>query len=242
MFNSWKKAIELDSVISNRYFELLKKILLFKSDEYVVDHNDLTAIVLEIEDYYDKCVTAMCQERNIDETKSILDILEEPVEDLLQKYIPGQKTTNNYEEFSIRDLYERVDSCDNKLSVLFKDNDQIRKDILNIVLYDLIRKYGKSNGPERALLLSKLLPGSTSSGIAMQYATYSNRYDEKFIRFLKVYLQQPTSTESIYWIPSYFDGDKKTKYCVEELHDVIDEIESVTKVNIRSNGRQKSKI
>lgn len=235
MFDSWKKAIELDEVIANRKNRLLKKINSIKGKNgsstvvYHADNEDLAMLVETIEEYFNSFVTKICNKRQVNEESSILNIIEEVPEALI-------------EEFNINGFNNSVNIFNNDLCKLFKCDTDIKDSILDIVLYELINDYGKIRGPERALLFAKIMPENVAAGIAVKYASYSNIYDENFIRFLKEYLKLPSATEYIYWFPRYFDGYKKVKYCVEELHDVIDAIEFQTGNVVRSNERQKVKM
>ena len=205
---SWKKSIELDYAIANEY----KKIK--NESRKLLDDSDIAVFVEVLGEYYNAFITRICNAQEVDEKGNLFEIMELPVEELLQ-------------EFNIPEFYgvlKHYSQYSENVLKLFNNSEEIRKNMMKIVQYNLIEDYGKSYGPERAFILAKMFPESASSTIPMAYASYKDRYDEKFIRFLKDYLELPNSSESIYWIPKYFDNVKndKYKYCVEELGTMID--------------------
>ena len=232
---NWEDELELSKVIKKNERETLTNISYIRDEtkqgeliKYNINYVELITTIQIIKEYYLTCLEKMCKKRFIDPNGSILNIIEEPVEDLLG-------------EFDINYLFGLVSDLNVDVHKIFSNYPSIRKKILNLVLYELINQFGKSNGPERALLFSKMLPESTSPEIAMKYASYDNVYDERFIRFTKEYLKLPSASESIYWAPKYFDNDPKTKYCVEELRNIINDYNEKTRDFIRRNEKQKIK-
>lgn len=130
--------------------------------------------------------------------------------------------------FNMNELYKILKESTNYEKQRFEQDDNFRRNIMLASLYDIISSNGKYRGAEYGLIFAKAFNYNIS--VPMQYASYDGMFDERFIKYVDTYLGLG-GTDKMYWLPSYFDMNKKNKYDMEELYKVIDIISSYLNEN-----------
>lgn len=120
--------------------------------------------------------------------------------------------------FNMNELYKVLNENSNYEKQKFEYDDNFRRKIMNVALYEIISLNGKEKGSEYGLIFAKMF--NFSLELPMQYASYDGMYDERFIKYVDTYLGLGGST-TLYWLPNYFDNIEKNKYDMEDLNEIV---------------------
>lgn len=221
MFGIGRKANKIEYRINYKIKEL-NNFEPFCMPEEINQYTDMIA------DYVENFIIDYATKKGYNPTGVIIDLIEESQEDLINA-------------FNIPKYYASLSSNAETRNLHFKSNNNnyVRKTLLDIAMYKLVLRGGKTIGPERALMLAKIMPAADAS-IAMRYATYGTcvLMDERFARFVKEYLSLPNSSESIYWFRNYFDNTKNWDH-QQELREIIDNFDYDVRAEVRGVSKKK---
>lgn len=121
------------------------------------------------------------------------------------------------EIFDNNNLYNLLDRHKNYAKEKFKNEDNFRRKVLELSLYEIIEQNGKGKGSEYGLLFAKIF--NFDIALPMSYASYDGIFDPKFVKFYSTYLDL-NGSKNIYLFPNYYSGDPKSKYNMEDLSEL----------------------
>ena len=221
MFGRGRKANKIEYRIEYRAREL-NRFEPFCMPLEIDQYTDMIA------DYVEDFIIDYATERGYDPNGTILDLIEESQEELIN-------------EFNIPKFYATLASNSETRDLHFRSNNNsyVRHSLLDIAMYKLVIRGGKTVGPERALMFAKIIPAA-DAGIAMRYASYDGNQltSKEFARFVKEYLALPYSSETLLWFRNYFSGTKNWDD-QQELREVIDGFDNDIKEEIRGISKKK---
>lgn len=204
--NSYEKAYNLDLKINN----IIKDI---KKNNSSLDEEELRRLIDGFTDWFmnQSNITSTNMYKENDMLKFALEkqevLLQNFNMNLLLKYL---------KESSLEHYHNKI-----------VDDDLFRRKILYCTLLNTIKVGGRYKGAEYGLVFSKTFGFDLS--IPLHYASYDSRMDNKRLKeYIDTYIELGGS-KHVYWLPNYFDNDKKSKYCMEELEYVISYIDNLSK-------------
>jgi len=101
----------------------------------------------------------------------------------------------------------------------FLSDDNYRREVMFLSLIQIIIQGGKTYGAEYGLVFAKT--HNFDLGVPMHYASYEcGMNDPKLKEYIDAYLKSGGSKD-VYWLPKYYEENKKNKYNMEELEYVI---------------------
>lgn len=210
--SSTEKAYNLELIIGRLKRNILKK------DETVNDrHLDelINTIALYHKDRFERVPNMLYK----DENKDLVDLAKE-----------DEKTLT--EIFNMNNLYQILKLHPNYTKERYKNDDDFRRKVMRIVLYEVIDQNGKGKGAEYGLIFAKIFNFDVS--VPMHYASYDGMFDPAFLKYYDTYLGIGGSPYT-YWLPNYYDNDSKSKYNLEDLSDLTPQLKSyINKYKINS--------
>ena len=202
MFKSiTEKSYNLELVVKRLERHLAKK-------DTKINEKQLSGLVNTVAVYYKNKFKSIPEELYKGENKDLLDLAKED-ENTLR------------ELFEIGNLYQLLDLTSNYEKEKFKKDDDFRRQVMRIVLYETIEQNGKGAGAEYGLVFAKIFNFDLS--IPMLYASYDGMFDERFLKFYDTYLGIGGSPYA-YWLPNYFDENNHSRYDMEDLSDLTPQL------------------
>lgn len=210
--SSMEKAYNLELVI-----ERLKRNIL-KKDE-TVNKQHLNELINTIALYHKDRFERVPNQLYKDENKDLVDLAKE-----------DDKTLT--EIFNMNNLYQLLRLHPNNTKTKYKDDDNFRRRVMHVVLYEIIEQNGKEKGAEYGLLFAKIF--NFDLAVPMHYASYDGMFDHRFLKFYDTYLGLDGSPYT-YWLPNYYDNDPKSKYNLEDLSELTPQLRNyINKYKINS--------
>lgn len=199
--SSVEKSYNLELIV-----ERLKKNIMKKDSK--LNKQQLDGLINTIVLYYKNQFEFVPSNLYKNENKSLVDLANEDESTLI-------------ELFDMNNLYALLNFNSNYEREKFKNNDDFRRQVMHVVLYETINRNGKEKGAEYGLIFAKIFNFDLT--VPMHYASYNGMFDERFLKFYDTYLGLG-GTPYTYWLPNYFDNDRKSKYNMEDLSDLTPQL------------------
>lgn len=214
MFRSSEKTYNLSIIIDR-----LKKALMKKYNN--IDKQQLDGLVNTIAIYHKNQFKFIPNRLYRYQNKEFIDLaLEDDI------------VLSNF--FNISNLYQLLKINPNKTKEKFKNDDDFRREILNISLYEIIDQGGKDKGAEYGLVFAKIFKFPLT--IPMHYATYDGTYDYKFLKFYNIYKNIGGSLY-VNLLPNYYTKTDKSRYYTEDLSELAPELDYIIN-NYKINSKK----
>lgn len=214
MFRNSEKTYNLSIII-----ERLKKALMKKYNN--IDKQQLDGLVNTIAIYHKNQFKFIPNRLYQNQDKEFIDLA---LED-------SQKLATF---FNISNLYQLLKVNTNSIKQKYAQDDNFRREIMNIVLYEIIEQGGKDQGAEYGLVFAKTF--NFNLAIPMHYATYDGTYDYRFLKFYDVYKNIGGSLY-VNILPNYYTKTDKSRYYTDDLSELAPELDYIIN-NYKVNSKK----